>query len=35
MLEFNVRTVFRAQMETLVQGLDHAYGAVQTINREV
>jgi hypothetical protein len=29
MFEFNVRTVLRAQMETLVQGLDDAYGFAQ------
>jgi hypothetical protein len=33
MPEFNARTVFRAQMETLVQGLDDAYGFAQIINR--
>lgn len=35
MPEFNVRTVFKAQMEILVQGLDDAYGFAQIINREV
>jgi hypothetical protein len=33
MMEFNVRTVFRARMETLVQGLDDAYDFAQIIKK--
>jgi hypothetical protein len=33
MMEFNVRTVFQAQMESLVRGLEDAYGFAQMIDR--
>jgi hypothetical protein len=32
MMEFNVRTVFQAQMETLVRGLDDAHRFAWTIS---
>jgi hypothetical protein len=31
--EFNVRVVFQAQMESLVRGLEDAYGFAQMIDR--